>query len=365
MSLLWCDGFDHYGVGTAGRDAMLDGPYAEISTAGDMILPQADFPRTGARSLKMTASVSDPLIRRVFGGDKSVAGVGYAFVINQLPSIAATTALASFRDNGNVQQVTIGLTTTGQIEARTGAVNGTVIGTSAPVIVAGAYQHFECRVGIGTSAGTVEVRIDGVTVLDIAAVNTRGAGAAQTAQVAIITGADTPGGNGVGTMWVDDMFAWDDQGSAANDFLGDQQVHLLLPDQDTAQSDWTRNTGSTDYEQIAESTPDDDTTHIAASVAGDISEFGLDDLPANAASIAAVQVIGRLRKTDAGTANVQMSLVSDGESPTAPAEANGADRPVTQVYTYWQDVFHTDPATAAPWTPEALNDARLKIERTA
>jgi hypothetical protein len=61
-----------------------------------------------------------------------------------------------------------------------------------------------------------------------------------------------------------------------------------------------------------------------------------------------------------------MSLVSDDiGSPPAPSEADGADRPITEVYTYWQDVVHNDPATGAPWTPAAVNGAEFKIARTA
>jgi hypothetical protein len=73
-----------------------------------------------------------------------------------------------------------------------------------------------------------------------------------------------------------------------------------------------------------------------------------------------------MRKTDAGAGNVQMGLVSSAVgSPPAPAVANGADRPITEVYTYWQDVIELDPATGAPWAASAVNDVKLRFERTA
>jgi len=66
-----------------------------------------------------------------------------------------------------------------------------------------------------------------------------------------------------------------------------------------------------------------------------------------------------MKKTDAGAAKVQQSLVS------GVSEFNGADRNITTAYTYWPDVSEQDPATGAPWTRTAFNAALYKIERTA
>lgn len=369
MALLWCDGFDHYGAGASGRSAMLDGVWAEVD---GNVEPSATNPRTGGRSLRNPGGASVRTVRRVFGADKAVVGFGYALYLDNLPTAASDVVLAQFRDNANTSQVTLNLTTTGQIEARTGTAIGSIIGTSGVAVTAAAYQHFECRVAIDSAAGAVEVRVNGVTVLDLSNVDTRGAGTAQTAQVRI------GGGDGSGTApvtYYDDLYAWDDQGSVANDFLGDQRVFMLLPDANTAEADWTPvGAGSppSGFAAIAEDTPDDDTSYISGAApagsppVGPVSVFGLEDLPASVSAVTAVQMVGRMRKTDAGACDVQMSLLSSNVgSPPAPAEANGADRPITEVYTYWQDVFHTDPATGAAWTPAAVDAARFKIERTA
>jgi hypothetical protein len=90
-----------------------------------------------------------------------------------------------------------------------------------------------------------------------------------------------------------------------------------------------------------------------------LSEFGLPLAEEAVAGITAVQIYTRMVKTEAGIANVQVSLISGSEV------SEGADRAITQEYTYWMDVHETDPDTGAPWTAEGLAAAQLRIERTA
>lgn len=359
MALLWCDGFDHYGTGSTGRDNMLDGPYAQVSGAG--VSPSSARPRTGTSHLRIGFG-TDHFIRRVFGADKVEVGIGYAFFIPSLPMSNNQHYFAVFRDNANNSQCSITLTTTGQLRFHIGQA-GTVIAETGVVISTGAYNHFEAKVRIGDEDGSCEIRINGVTVLDVAGVDTKNLTTDTVAQVVIGFPILSPNAS---TWDVDDLFCWDTLGPFNNDFLGDRQVHTLFPNEDTLAADWQRNSESTDFGQIDEVTPDDDTTYVAADTPGDISEYGLQDLPADVSAVSAIYTTPRMRKTDAGMCNVQISMVSSGVgSPPAPAEANGADRPITEEYAYWPDVFEFDPATGAPWTREAVNDALFKIERTA
>ena len=355
MSLLWCDGFDHYGLDEAN---MLDGPYAEVhplvwdlSTAN---------PRAGTHHMRWTTNNAESAwMRRVFGGAKTTVGIGQAMYLPNLPTLNDCLLVLQLRDAANAAQLSFYIQTTGAIAVRTGGSTGTLLATSTALLTAAAYNHIEIKSTINNSAGAVEVRLNNVTIIDISGVDTQATANAEASQVIWAKQKGGTGEPGVTNVDLDDLFAWDTAGSYNNDFIGDHQVLTLWPDGDTARTDWTRNTGATDFEAIDEADPDDDTTYVEATAAAEISEYALDDLPSTVSAIAAVQLTGRMKKTDAGGAKVQQSLVS------GASEFNGADRDITTEYTYWPDISEQDPATGAPWTRTALDAALYKIERTA
>lgn len=352
MALLWCDGFDHYG--TIGK--LTDGAWAEI---GSQITLSSANPRTGTYHLRSAANFSSATTaRRVLGGAKTSVGLATVFYTTSLPTIAQRDILFAFMDAANVAQVTIGLDTTGTITAWRGTVAGTALGTTAsPVFVANAYQHVEAFVLFSNTVGTVEVRVNGVTVLTLTSQDTVATANVECSQVRVA------GTNSAGTattiMDFDDVFCYDNAGTYNNAFIGDRRVLTLFPNANTATADWTAVGAATGYECIDEANPDEDTTYITADTTGLISEFGLQNLPGGISAISAVVMVERARKTDAGTANTQISIHSGASTTT------GANKALTEVYTFRQDVFEIDPASAAPFTPTEVNALQFKVERTA
>src|SRR3546814_17566377 len=79
------------------------------------------------------------------------------------------------------------MSTTGVVRAYRGAdYLGTLLGQgSSPAIVANAWQHVEAKVVISDTVGTVEVRVEGVTVLDLSGLDTLNSADATVAQVAL------------------------------------------------------------------------------------------------------------------------------------------------------------------------------------
>ncbi len=362
MTLLWCDGFDHYGLD---ENNMLDGPWAEILVpAVDRLKVSTALPRAGTHSLEFkldgTSSANPLFIRRVLGAPLATAGIGGAFYVTSLPVVNGALGIINFRDAANASQLTVCIQSTGAIAVYRGIAGDTLLGTSTILMTAAAFNHIEVKVTIDDDVGAVEVRLNNVTVLDLSGVDTQATGNAETSQIAIgRLGPTGAGSQNISRMYVDDVFAWDTTGSYNKDFIGDHQVITLWPNGDTGQTDWIRNTGSTDFETIDEADPDDDTTYVEADGSSQISEYDLDDLPSLVSSIAAVQPTARMKKTDAGGARVQQSLISGG------SEFNGADRNITTFYTYWPDISEVDPNTSLPWTKTALDAALYKIERTA
>jgi hypothetical protein len=352
MALLWCDGFGHYGV--VGN--MTNGVYAQVSAG---VTLSTVNPRTGTYCIRQgggtTASTTD--LRRVLGGAKTTVGIGGAFYWGALPTDNNTQRLFQFADAANNLQLSVISQSTGVIEVFRGNGSGTSLGASAtPAVVANAYQHIECVAFFSQTVGTVEVRVNGVTVLSISGVDTCATALTECSQVYIGGGC---GSTGFSTTDLDDIFCYDNTGSYNNTFIGDRRVLTLFPDANTATADWTAVGAASGYLCIDEATPNDDTDYITAATVGLVSQFGLQNLPAGISVVNAVVMVERARKTEAGTANTQVSIVS-GASNTA-----GADKPLTEIYTYRQDVFQTDPATAAPFAPAAVDALQFKVARTA
>lgn len=292
-------------------------------------------------------------MRRVLGGDRGTVGIAAALYFSQMPINNDVTRLFEFRDAANAMLARLVLQTTGTLSVLT--LGGGRYTTAVPVVVAEAYQHLEMMVHFHGTAGWFEVRVNGVTVLSVADINT---GSTQCAQVAMLFNASSSIGSGL-IADMDDLFCYDDTGSFNNTFIGDRRVITLFPDADTIEADWSVVGAADGFAAINQAAPDSDTTYISSTTPGEVSEFTLQNLPAGISNISAVVAVGMMRKTEAGVANVQMSAVS------GAAETPGADRPVTERYTYWQDVFETDPASAAPFTPAEVDALRIKFERTA
>lgn len=363
MALIFCDGFDHYGTDETN---MTDGAYAEVDGSSSEWTLSSTNPRTGTYSMRRGTSTTAKLVRRVLGGAKTTVGQAIGLYMSQLPIANDGYVIYDFRDAANVPQISIGVQSTGTIVVKRGYINSgtTLYTTPSPAVVAEAYQHVETWAYFHQTLGTVEVRVNGVTVVSLSNIDTVATSNVECSQVALCCNTNkTVGGTTTDVISdVDDYFCCDDSGSYNNDFVGDRRVLTLMPNADTAQADWSLSTGVDGYALIDDVAPDDDSTYIytgAPGSPGPVSEFDLDDLPGGVASISGVVVVNRSRKTDAGIANLQLGVVS------GSSEAIGSDRAITEAYTYYHDVVETDPDTAAPFTPTAVDALKIKIERTA
>lgn len=128
-------------------------------------------------------------------------------------------------------------------------------------------------------------------------------------------------------------------------------AHTIVTTETGANLAWHAGTltyGPTDPSYISA-----DATPPAAAV------FTMTDLPPDVTSIRALLPIFRGMKTDGGDCNVQAGL-----SPDNATWVNGADEPMTVAFTWYWSPIHTNPDTAAPWTPGEVNNAYVRVNRT-
>jgi hypothetical protein len=364
-----CDNFEIYG-GNAGY--MLDGVFAQRNAT---MLLNPDPTGTGEYVAAFTSSLNACCLRYVYRqGAVTTPGFAGRFYLSSLPQ-GYVASFLQLRDAGNAAQLTFSITTTGQIQVRRGfepnafgGGGGAVIATSAlPVVTAHAWHHVEVMATIHDTAGAIEVRVNAVPVdgLVLTDLDTKATATAGCSQIVHSNGQvfgatfDSSGATSIDcpTLYMKDYIVYSDAGDTINDFLGTVIVLGLRPDSDVS-SGWTPSSGSDQYALIDEAPPNDAGYISAGSPPPAAAILGFENLPDDVTSVRALMTMVRARKVDGGDGNLQVSLISNGDT------GDGADRPITTAQTYWRDNFERDPDTAAAWTPAGVDAARLKLNRT-
>lgn len=348
MAIQWADDFGGYGVGAGSNTRMLNGLYATVVGA---ITEDPDPLSTDPVWERGNSAFQ--CLRRVFSASRTECGVALRVWMSSLPSSTGNRWGLGFHDLDNNPLVTLICETNGAITIKKGSyTDNTVVTSTGPALTAGAWNHIEWHVLSGDDTGSVEVRVNGVPViLEEDIVDVFGGSMAQFCMNS------ASGGAGY-NFYIRDLVLWDATGSYANDFLGSVSVIGLQPTADVS-FNWDA-VGVTDgYEALANDPPLDDTEYISADdTPPAASTFSLSNLPDDVTSVKALITQVRARKSDGGDGNLQMGLISNGDTWT------GADRPLTTAFQYWFDVSHTDPDTSSPWSPSAVDNVILQLDRT-
>jgi len=354
MTIEHMDNFSVFGNG--GQAYLTDGVYVEAS--GGLSLMADPAPTLTGTVLQMGGGIAQTL-RYVLGGTRVKTGMAGRFFVPTLPeSVLRIPTPFGFRNAANGTLLTLQVYPNGSLVVRASDDEvGAALAQSGPLaITANGWWHIEMWVTWAITGATVEVRVEGIPVIGpVVLATVTAAGCDQLAVVSRRTSITTT----APTMYAKDLIFANGLGAFNNGFMGSCQVYSLIPDADVSAT-WSRNTGANNYGNVNEGgPPNDDTAYIyAVTPAPAANVMGLSDLPINVTSVKALMAVHRSKKSDGGDGNVQVGLKSGAST------ALGADRPITVAYTYFRDVIETDPATAAAWTPGAVNAAQLQLNRT-
>jgi hypothetical protein len=362
MAINHMDNFSIYGSGVGGDARLLNGMYAQTDSAHLVADPDPVAAAAGSIVCDFqTTTGGIGVLRKVLLAARTTVGVACRMWQNKLPVNSGISGRpATFRDVNNLEHIFLDVDASGNIRVFRNDTAGNVqIGITAnPVLVANAWQHIETKCVLDAVNGSVQVRVEGVPVLDTGAVRTTSdrAGA-----IATCFNAGVGGRSGVDSLvaYFKDLIIWDSTGAFNNNFMGSCQVYKLTPDADVALN-WTPfPADGIGFDKINEAVPDDDGRYIAAPFPLPAAyKCSLTDLPVTVTSVRGVMPVHRSRKTDGGDGNIQVGLISGASTGL------GADRPITTAYTYWSDVYDADPNGGVAWTRLAANALNLQLNRT-
>jgi hypothetical protein len=249
---------------------------------------------------------------------------------------------------------TSGGTTVGSLRINSATGNLSVYNAASTLVATGfrnamnAYHYLEFRIFVNGASGECEVYLDGTLEIATTVSNFGSTNIGQIMSTLTQSG---------GQLYLDDVYVLDTTGGAPlNTFLGDSHIETLLPTSDGANTDWTPNSGGTEYTQVDDNPYDGDTTYIYDNTPGNISTFGCADLSFASGTVYAVQPNLMARKDDSGLREIRPVIRQGGVdysvgTVVAPAVS----------YLLYTDILPLDPV-GATWTAANVNANEYGVE---
>lgn len=342
--LIWAEPFEQYG-----------GNFALLGNSGYNIIYGAPVGpgRTGTRAIQFNQLIvgQDGRLTRPFDVLKTDVGMGMAFNPQGGGMLANNFNSGGFRlyDAGMNYAFNVGVMSDGSIGVWDAA-QSFQGKTPANLVYPDTWTWVEVKIlgntaGLGT--GHVEVRVQGVTQLIINNIN-----------IFNPFGYYAIGGAGAGnqSIWFDDWIVWDTTGVSNNTFMGDRRLWWSMPNANGLPQQFIPSAGAA-FNCVNQVSPVD-TTFIQSTAPGDVSEFAKQGIGINSTDIAAVVVVGRLLKTDAGMASARVGINSNGNV----ANSTELFPPIT-VGQYFYYPVERDPNGNLPWTKAAADAANIRVTR--
>lgn len=341
MTMLWADGFDHWGT-----SANLVGPYTTVDTG--YLQMKNDGGRTGNGYLFATgwgwAAAN-------IGAPKNVIYTGCGMWGVQPGNGGKGISC----QNGGAQNSGVRLifqSSVFVVYERDNLIYTSPTGMYDP----NAKDFFELGVKIDNVNGSIEVRKNGVQVYFVNGrrVGTTGSGINQ-----VVIGQV---GSQAGEMYFDDFYVNDDQGLFNNTFLcgpsGTVRMRTGLMTSDGQFSQWLPASGTDGYPMV-NSVPPNDAKYLSGANVGDKSSFRFDGVPANTSAIYGVALFNRAMKTDVGSLTISNGLIMS----TGTLQATPFDPSINFTYKT-PDIFETD-AEGNYFDRFRYNEAEFLIERAS
>ncbi len=333
MTLRFVDGFDHYAI-----PSQVPLKYAThtITTTGSNSMTTMAGRRSGSTALFFRAA---DYISQTFDPQQTwIVGFGLYLLSNE------SAELIRFNDEAGTIQASVGINADGTIRVtRASFSSGTTLATSANAMPVLSWNYIEVKLTIADSGGIFQVRVNESMWIDFTGDTKQST--FESANRILIYGRGTD-------CAIDDLYICDGSGSLNNDFLGDVRVDTVRPIGDGYHTEFSRQGGSSNWENVDDPTTiDEEATYNYSNTIGHRDVLDCGNLPSVTGSIFGVQVNMTARKDDAGGRTMRALTRVDG------SDYEGASLNVGTSYRTFYDIFEKNPDTDAAWVEGEINIA--------
>jgi hypothetical protein len=321
VAVIFMDGFDHY--------ATADLPKRWTSSTAAAV--GASYARFPSGQGVLTSSGSNCQIFRSFGANYTAGLFGFAF---QIPSGSMASKVVAVIYDGVTEQCRVATNASSVLTVSQAA---TLKETGSTVLSAATWYFVEFKFTIHNSTGIAQVKLNGAAEI------------ASTGSLDL-TGTANNYWNGISlasaasglAAYYDDIYLLDTTTGDNVDFLGPVRCVALAPAAPGTTTAWTPN-GGTNYGCVSEAYQDGDGTFNQSSTADQVDTFVMQDLPADAGSVYAVQSIITARQ-DAGAARTIAPVLRP-----AATDRVGTTVALSTSYQMLTQIYDLNPEDSAAW----------------
>lgn len=357
MALHYIDSFDHYLTAEFNEKGWtLDSPTTRCNIGA--------YGRNGTNGVraKIDSNLQGGIYRTLNANCATlVAGVAYysAGPVGYIPTAGIQLAsMFQFIDTAQVALAMVAVPVTGQI-----AVYGQLVPLPWSINLLGVtpvvpgltlapntWYYIELKAVINPAVGSFEIRVNGVSWLAVAGVNTSSSlGNAWVNAFRLNTGSVS----GSYSQY-DDLYLLDGLGARNNNFLGDRRVVALQTRADGFYLDWTPTAGAR-WDCVTGPSPNHDAKYIHSLTPAQKNTSLMQPIGV-VGSVDGIQVLANARKDDAGARTIRNMLRSGG------ADSFGANQAIGNSYFYYRDVYDASPFTAAAFTTAEIDAAEFGVD---
>lgn len=353
---VFVDGFDHY--------ASADFLKKWSTNVSSWTIDSTTF-RTSGKSLRSSNSTNSKVSVSV-GQGRNLC-IGFGVYLNLPPTAAALNSngapfisLSDAVGAENLGQVALALLSDGKLHAvrsnisNVGLPSAVELGASTTVLAQSQWYYVELRVFIDATAGQFEMRINGVTEVNLTNINTQ----FQAFNYASVLGVHVPAGLGNG-LYVDDLYVRtsSENTAEAGGFFGDVKIKPYYPDADGTYAQMTPSTGTTHYTLVDETNPST-TDYVSSNTALQKDSYSFQPVSETGA-VKAVQLNVLANKDDAGFRSIDLFTKS------GATENFAASQPLSTSQLYKLKIWENDPNTGSSWSQTNLNAAEFGVRIAA
>lgn len=344
---IWGDTYDYYATANL---------YEKWTNASNTSGGAAQFSisalaaRNGGRGMRYISS-GDPnnidVIRKTLAPGDPTTFIGRtAFRYTAAQSVYTLGFMGCF-DNATCQ-VCLAVQANGKIAAIRGAAIGNVLGTSTIALLVNVFYHIKMKVVVHPSAGSVQVWVNGLSVLSLSGINTRSS--VNSTWDTYCQGKVGITGQGLN---VNDAFEYhyDDTNVIDVDDGRFDLIAIALHAQtgNGAHTDFTPQTGTNHGDMVKDAFEDGDATYNQATAVNQFDTYLIENLP-TPATIAFIQTVEVCRKTDAGD-----RVCANGLRIGGTDYVSAAVYAPSQVYFHCTTPYNVSPATGVVFTDTEIN----------